>query len=193
MFFSRFVYVKVPRLIDRLEVCIDTTDVRQDVVAVTKELTVDLIVDTAHRFVLNIVAFIRPFRKFPQHTLQIEHTVGTCLHRIIAKVFRLTTCIVSAVGFTVTKPQTRIVLEPFRRKFVEFVMVALIVISIEHRTVTPFNCPLIVVIDAGEDAGTRNAVLWLSYIVKTSIVHDAWRVTILLNEGLRAQTIYWNR
>ena len=68
-------------------------------------------------------------------------------------------------------------------------MVAHVVVGIEHGTVAPLDGPLVVVVDAGEDAGTAYAVLRLCHIVEARIVHDAGGVAVFLDKSAGAEAV----
>ena len=72
-------------------------------------------------------------------------------------------------------------------------MVAVLVGSSDHRTVTPFDGPYVIIVDTWEDAGARNAVLRLCHIIEAGVIHDTGCMTVFLHPFLVAQAVYRHR
>ena len=124
------------------------------------------------------------------HPLQIFHTVIAGFHAIVTEVLRLTSRILSST-FTPTIPQTRIIAQHLSNLFTELFFLFERIVELRAILITPFNSPLVVIVDTWEESLLADTVFWLCYVVETSIVHDTGSMTILFYPSLVTQFFYW--
>ena len=127
------------------------------------------------------------------HSFQITDTVFTGLHSIVSQIFSLTTGITDGIGLTIAKPQTRMSCQTFRHQRFERPTVGLGINSIPYGTIPPLYSPQIVIINAGKQSCTRNAVLWLCHIIEAGIVHNTGGMSVTLHPATISQTVHRHR
>ena len=135
------------------------------------------------------VGLCRPFLNVLHHALQILQTVFVGFHLVVAQVLGLTAGVLCPT-FVTAPPQTAVAFQYLRHFCPQGLLLLGGVLELRTVLITPFDGPLVVVVDTGEESFLADLVLRLGHVVETGIVHDARCVTVLFHPCLVSQLFH---
>ena len=127
-------------------------------------------------FSVTFVRLVGPVHDFGHDAFQVLDAISARQYCIVTQVFVLITGIIPVTFRT----------ESIAFIFFQFADDPLVHVGnfsfgcliFGHPAVSPFDGPVIVHTDAGEDSGTGNAIFGLRYVIETCIVHDRRSMTV---------------
>ena len=190
---ARLRTIDIALFVDGAEVLQLAADVVADMSHVAHKLVANLPIHRFQVLVVDVAFVVGPLGQFLQFALQVHDAVFAGLHGVVAQVLGLSARVV-LVGLAVAPPQARVVLHVLlHEEALQLLVVLVLVLGVQHGRVSPFYGPAVVVVDAGEDFVLRHAILGLSHVVESGIVHDAGRVSVLSHPGLVPQFLHGHR
>ena len=148
---------------------INAADVAQHVSLVSHELVYHLAVHFL--YVAAEVGFLaRPVGQCLYYALEVHYAILAGADGVVAQVLGLGARVV--VVPLASEPVARAFLKLLHYHLVEHKPVFFLVGSAEQRLVAPLDGPLVVVVDAGEEAVAAHVVLGLRHVVEAGVVHD---------------------
>ena len=167
------------------------SDVACHMTAIAFQLSGYLVVHATEVVAIQVLGIVLcPFFQSAEFIFQVLYAIGTCLHGIIAQVLSLASGVESAfISLSISPPQAWVLLALCCHLFHELVVLILI-FCIRQVGVSPFDGPVVIIIDTWEDAFASDVVLGLCHIVEACIVHDAGGVSVCFHPFLVAQAVH---
>ena len=147
----------------------------------------DKVIVGVAQVLVQVTFFVVPLGQLLDDALQVLDAISTSLHGVVTQVLGL--CAWVVVAAFAAKPVALALVELGNGHFVQRQALLFFGLQVGEVAVAPFDGPLVVVVDTGEDALLRDVVLWLCHIVETGVVHDRSRVTVLLNPCFVAKAV----